>query len=307
MSGSSADLQGVTPSMAVAMTLDELTHLKRKIMARSVPSSGDDLEGMVIDFQHSLEQSRLLTQMCVKKTGDPGCMIEATCQPAANTLTIPEIIAEIERLWMEELRYQHFEAHAVGRADYDVTLDFITLCEHGSFYVTGSIAVDVSKIQGPIRAVSFWYRLVGRGSSEASLYDGVNRAFLSATYLSDALRDLANAVIALFGGAQRSNCSWQEEPGEYRWVFNREGEHLRINILWFEDTFSRELDGRGKLVYSTECELRRFACQLRDQLCRLLEEHGLEGYRQNWVNYDFPISEYRKLEEILASEGAASA
>jgi hypothetical protein len=287
------------------MTLDELISVKRKIMARSVPGSGDDLEGMMMDFQHFLEGSNLLAQVGIKKTGDPGCMIEATCQPAAKTLTIPEIIAEIKRLWMEELRSPHFEAHAVGRADYDVTLDFITLCEHGSFYVTGSIAVDVSKIQGPIKVVRFWYRLVGHGWSEAGIFDGVNRAFLSASYLSDALGDLTNAVIALLRGAQRSTCSWQEEPGEYRWVFDREDERLRIDILWFEDTFSHELEGKGKLFYSTECELRRFACQLRDQLSRLLEEHGLEGYMQIWANHDFPMTEYRKLEDLLASRRAA--
>src|SRR5229473_1898997 len=139
------------------MTLDELTSVKRKIMARSVPSSGDNLEGMMVDFQHSLEQSRLLTRVRVKKTGDPGCMIEATCQPAANTLTIPEIIAEVERLWMEELRYQPFEAHALVRADYKEALEFITV---SGFYVTGRIAVDISEIQGPIKRVTFSYRLI---------------------------------------------------------------------------------------------------------------------------------------------------
>src|SRR5437867_6564621 len=133
------------------MTPDELTYVKRKIMAQSVPSSGHNLEGMMIDFQHSLEQSRLLTRVRVKKTGDPGCMIEATCQPAANTLTIPEIIAEVERLWMEELRYQEFEAHALVRADYHESLEFVTESGPGGFYVTGRIAVDIREVQGPIQ------------------------------------------------------------------------------------------------------------------------------------------------------------
>src|SRR5262249_10119582 len=154
-------------------------------MAHGFPSSGIDLRGMIEDFHHAVDQSPLLTPRSVKKTGDPERMIEARCEPAAEALTIPEVIAEIERVWMEELRYRHFEAHAVIHHDHEVSLDFVTLLESGSFYVTGRIAVDTRKIQGQIKAITFWYRLAGAGWSEAGIFDGVDKALLTASYLSD--------------------------------------------------------------------------------------------------------------------------
>src|SRR2546423_1534981 len=91
-------------------------------------SPGDD-QG----FPHALDQSWLLTPRSVKRTGQPDRMIEASCEPAADTITVPEVIVETERVWTEELRYTHFEAHAVIHHDYDVSLDFVTLSEPGSF------------------------------------------------------------------------------------------------------------------------------------------------------------------------------
>ena len=260
----------------------------------------------MVDFQRSLEQSSLLTRVRVKGTDDLGCMIEATCQPAVNTPTISEIIAEVERLWMEELRYQHFEAHALVRTDYNESLEFVTESGQGGFYVTGRIAVDISGIQGPVKAVTFSYRLIWSGWSDTGIYDGVNRAFLCASYLSDALRDLTNAVVTLVEGAQGSTCRFAGEPSEHRWVFARQGDCLRIEVLWFDGTFPPAPDEKGKLTFSTACNLRQFAGQLRDELRRLLAEHGVEGYRRKWVRHEFPMAEYQKLEELLAPEKPAS-
>src|SRR5262245_17882327 len=113
------------------MTEHDFTRARTKIMAQSFPSSGVDLQGMIEDFHHTLDQSRLLTLRSVKKTGNPERMIEARCEPAADSLTIPEVIAEVERVWMAELRYSHYEAHAVIHHDYEVSLDFVTLSESG--------------------------------------------------------------------------------------------------------------------------------------------------------------------------------
>src|SRR5262249_10865093 len=73
------------------MNQDEFTRARAKIMAQGFPSSGGDLEGIVVDFNVALDQSPLLTLRSVKKTGDPERMIEARCEPAADTLTIPEV------------------------------------------------------------------------------------------------------------------------------------------------------------------------------------------------------------------------
>jgi hypothetical protein len=160
--------------------------------------------------------------------------------------------------------------------------------------------VDISKIQGPIKTVTFGYRFVGRGSSEAEIRDGVDAAALTAQFLSDALGDLSRAVLTLLQGLLQSKCSWQEEPGEYRWLFEQRSEHLHIRIIWFDDTFSRQLDQRGKLIFESECQLRQFAVQMRDELERLLAQHGEAGYKSSWVNHDFPLPELEKLNQLLA-------
>ena len=114
------------------MNQDEFARARAKIMAQGFPSSGVDLQGMIEDFHHSLDQSSFLTLRSVKKTGEPERMIEARCEPASDTLTIPEVIAEIERAWMEELRYSHYEAHVVTHLGYEAALEFVTVPAPGS-------------------------------------------------------------------------------------------------------------------------------------------------------------------------------
>jgi hypothetical protein len=230
-------------------------------------------------------------------------MIEARCEPASSTLTIPEVIAEIERVWMEDLRYLHYEAHVVTHRGYAAALEFVTLPAAGGYYVTGRIVVDISQIQGPTRWVALEYRLLGSGSSEAEITDGVNSAVLSATFLSHALEDLTRAVNTLLRGEPAARCDWAEEPGQYRWLFVRSGEGLNIRILWFDRTFSNEPDEKGRPVFETECRLLQLAAQLRDQLGSVLDRYGEEGYRREWVNNDFPMREYRYLEERISQAG----
>jgi hypothetical protein len=31
----------------------------------------------------------------------------------------------------------------------------------------------------------------------------------------------------------------------------------------------------------------------------LLDEHGVEGYKQRWVNHDFPIEEFERLQNLV--------
>ena len=152
--------------------------------------------------------------------------------------------------------------------------------------------------------VRFEYRLTGRGWSAATISARGQTAHLSASFLSDALGDLARAVIALLRGAERASLDWQEEPGDYRWLLTREAERLVIRVLWFDDTFSRASDDRGRLVFETECRLMDFAGQLKSQLQYLLEHVGSTGYKQQWVQQEFPLAEYETLRQLLRSHPA---
>ena len=149
-------------------------------------------------------------------------------------------------------------------------------------------------------AVSIEYKLTGRGWSECIVEIDSKGASLTASYLSDALADLLNAVTSLVRGNDEAAALFMEEPGEYSWQFKRiSKERLSIRILWFDKTLNDRLDLEGKVILETECRLRTFAGATLSASQRVLEIYGLEGYREKWGNHDFPIILQAKLKEAL--------
>jgi hypothetical protein len=78
--------------------------------------------------------------------------------------------------------------------------------------------------------------LTSRGWLEATLVCGGTEAVVGASYLTDAPSDLIHTVRSLLEGRSEAVCAWQEEPGEYRWIFRRDGGRVFIAVLWFEKT-----------------------------------------------------------------------
>jgi hypothetical protein len=281
-------------------TPDEFSRLVNKIISQGIPLAGADLHGMIADFHHALEASPLLSKVKVRKTGEPARMIAAFCEPASLASSPSELVAEVERIWMEELRYNVFEAHTLVPSEEEVILDCLTMTEPQGPYVTARIVVDLRKLDRSVRPVSFWYQLFGAGWGRAGISDGQQDAQFLTSYLSDPLGDLASGISTLLQGASKARCAWAEEPGEWRWLFDRHGDEVEIRILWFEDTFSKALDEKGELRYSTRCRLLRLASQVRDSMRQLLDEVGLDGYREAW-RYDFPVKEYERLNALIES------
>lgn len=136
------------------------------------------------------------------------------------------------------------------------------------------------------------------GTAEVQVSQRDNICSLFPSYLSDAFNDLSKAVLSLLQSplSDSVTCSWQDEPGEYRWIFQRSGEEdVRIEILRFDNTFSRLPDERGESVFIAECSGLRLATQVKGQLQRLLNEFGEEGYRNRWRHL-FPLQSFRQLE-----------
>jgi hypothetical protein len=93
---------------------------------------------------------------------------------------------------------------------------------------------------GIVRRMEFTYRLTGTGWAEAQIADATSRAVITASYLSDALGDLLEALGTILEGAAEARCSWEEEPGEYRWIFAREDrDQVTLRILVFADMYAR--------------------------------------------------------------------
>ena len=153
-------------------------------------------------------------------------------------------------------------------------------------------------------AISIAYSLVGSGWSRCVVEDGEAKVELSASYLSDALANLILGATAALSGFRSCTFSFDEEPGEYRWVVQVAGpDGVRIDVLEFEEMWSERPDSDGKRLFSTHCTGLMFAKAVESAASTVLKEHGLEGYKEKWVEHSFPEHQLEALRQcIRASE-----
>jgi hypothetical protein len=144
------------------------------------------------------------------------------------------------------------------------------------------------------------YRLTGSGWSECNIVIDEHQATITASYLSDALGDLLGAVSRIVEGVTEATASFAEEPGEYRCRFFRKGpDRLLVRILEFPQLWGNRPDEEGKVVLDAECRIRTFAGAVLSASQQLLEESGMEGYRNMWGQHDFPLEQQEKLRNLL--------
>lgn len=149
--------------------------------------------------------------------------------------------------------------------------------------------------------IQMHYELTGRGWSECRVAIGDARCELTASYLSDALGDLASAVedVLRWPGVD-ARAVFAEEPGEYRWRFVAAGEdRVVVKIIEFPDWGGME-DSAGKIILEAECERDALGRAMAAELRRLYGAVGGErGYREQWVHHDFPTARLAAIEELL--------
>jgi hypothetical protein len=148
---------------------------------------------------------------------------------------------------------------------------------------------------------SFSYQLGTAGWSTATVSDGERTIALTASYLSDALGDLTRAVIALLQGAEQATLTWDEEPGVVDWRFERQGDDVDVRIALF-DGWGSYYGSRGQPVeppFSVRCTLSRLAGEVLDELWRIYETFGVDGYKERWSLHAFPLQEYERLRQLL--------
>ena len=135
----------------------------------------------------------------------------------------------------------------------------------------------------------FWFRLAGPGSAEAGIGDDVGHAIITASYLSDALGDLLHALWLCGSGAPEARCSWQEEPGEFRWVCRRQGDDIQLRILAFDDYYRHRPDAEGAVVFETRQDWEVVTRAIALGASRAVEKHGEAEYRNEW-GHPFPTA-----------------
>lgn len=147
----------------------------------------------------------------------------------------------------------------------------------------------------------FSYDLATAGWSTATISDGVHTLTLTASYLSDALGDLTQAVIALLQGAEGATLAWQAEPGVIEWRFERQGDDVVVCLTRFADNtcYRRSHARPGEPDFSVRCSLTRLGNEVLDELWRIHDTVGVDGYKERWKGHSFPLQEYRQLHALL--------
>jgi hypothetical protein len=143
----------------------------------------------------------------------------------------------------------------------------------------------------------FEFNLSGRGSADAELTDEVTHASIPASYISDALGDLLCAAWRITQGASTSRCSWDDEPGEWRWIMTRDDRDVSLRVLWFDGRRPPRADEHGEHIYQTRQDVGVFARAVALGASRTLADNGEDGYRDRWGR-PFPT---RKLEVLQAA------
>ena len=147
------------------------------------------------------------------------------------------------------------------------------------------------------------YQLAGAGWADARISDSSGYRDMAVSYLSDGLGDMARAALQLLRGMREVSFSFQDEPGEHRWMLSRsEADSLRIRILWFEDTFSPRPQERGTEVFKCDCALLDFVGQVSSVLQTLLADEGIEGYRRRWQSHEFPLDTFTEIQRLLTPQ-----
>jgi hypothetical protein len=95
------------------------------------------------------------------------------------------------------------------------------------------------------------------GRVTCNLADAETNAVVTASDRPQALAGLASALDALLANGI-GECFWHEAAGEYRWVFRRTGEKVRVAVMWSTGTVSG-----WEHVFWSECDLTAFARSVR--------------------------------------------
>jgi len=134
-----------------------LEQLKERVAAEYQESTIGDLEAMIADCRRAVEASSLFASVAIRKTGTPVHQIEVECQPR-DPATPPETITiEITRIWLEQLAYDDFEAHAITSSDHAIVLDFLTVARGPRIFATGMIVV-VRGDRCQVSGIRRWFR-----------------------------------------------------------------------------------------------------------------------------------------------------
>ena len=152
--------------------------------------------------------------------------------------------------------------------------------------------------------MKFTYYLDGTGWATCILEMNGQKLEFTASYLSDCLSDFLQSLMLLNPlcvprdeARRESECQWEGEPDGVIWSFVLK-ENNRLNIIadYYEDEHNKE---KTTTMINTEYPYDDFLRIVLKEIDALIKRHGLIGYREEWDEFDFPLSTFLKLKHYI--------
>jgi len=122
---------------------------------------------------------------------------------------------------------------------------------------------------------------------------------MTTSYLHDSLQELAAAVLHLLGAGEEATVVFMDEPGEHHLVLRRHDHDVALEVKWFDEwaSWNLETPSGSKTLLETSVSLVGLQREVANALATLLATYGVDGYKKKWVEHDFPLAEYRALND----------
>jgi len=148
--------------------------------------------------------------------------------------------------------------------------------------------------------MKFTYTLTGTGWSECSIEIDSQKCVFRPGYITDALGGLLQALVNINPLYTEntyikhgSTLFWEEEPNGVYWDMRYvENGNMQLKIEYEDEGNDEE---ELKTVLYTECSYDVFLNEVLQETEKLLKEYGIVGYKEMWVDHDFPLANFLKL------------
>jgi len=146
---------------------------------------------------------------------------------------------------------------------------------------------------------SLTYDLEDAGWAMARIEDDSAHFDITVSYLHDSLAQLAEAAISLNNGNKSASVIFMDEPGEVHLLLDvKTKEEVLYELRWFDDWTSWNMHPADdyKTFHSGQTSLREFTASVRNQLEEILKTYGEQGYKERWIENDFPSTLLLKIQ-----------
>ncbi|MEH6943784.1 hypothetical protein V7014_18465 [Bacillus sp. JJ722] len=145
----------------------------------------------------------------------------------------------------------------------------------------------------------------GAGWANCHIEIDSKQCSFSPSYLTNALGDLLQALLEINPLyteeayiVNGTHFFWDEEPEQIEWNFRYlfDGK-MSLRVTSHKEVSDTEI--LEKVELSTNCSYDEFLGEVLNEVERILKEYGIIGYKNMWIEHDFPLSTFLQLKYYL--------